>query len=124
VGKPATKKKSVSKAAPKKKSAAKRPPSESKTASRVGAVAPLAPAAPALLDESITAADRFGERAVKMGFCSREEVNLAVDAQEDCRRSGRPHTLIGLVLLELGSLSTDQLIKVLKTYEDGADPVE
>ena len=69
-------------------------------------------------------ADRFGERAVKAGFCTAKDVEKAVAFQQDLARRGLPHKLIGLVLLESGAISTEQLIRVLKTYEDADAPVE
>ena len=61
--------------------------------------------------------DRFGERAVKLGFCNEDQVLSAVKRQEELAAAGEAHKLIGLVMLETGAISNDQLIQVLKTYE-------
>ncbi len=62
--------------------------------------------------------ERFGERAVRMGFIIEADVEAALDRQQELAREGKPHMLIGLVLLQMGALANDQLIAILKSYED------
>ncbi len=70
-----------------------------------------------MADES-PAKERFGERAVRMGFIIEADVEAALDRQRELAEEGKPHMLIGLVLLQMGSLANDQLIAILKSYED------
>ena len=67
---------------------------------------------------SKAAKERFGERAVRMGFVTEEQVHQALERQWSLAAEGRPHMLIGLVLLEMGAISNDRLIRVLKSYEE------
>ena len=67
--------------------------------------------------------ERFGERAVRMGFVTRAQVAEALRLQKDLSASGKEHKLIGFILLETGALTNDQLIEVLETYEDEADDI-
>lgn len=62
----------------------------------------------------------FGQVAVKMGFCTQEDVRKALEVQRSLSLDGKEHRLIGLILLEAGALSTTQLIQILKYYEHGA----
>lgn len=73
---------------------------------------------------NVVTEDRFGERAVKLGFCTHEDVLKAVDVQNQNAQDGKRHKLIGIVLLESGAIDNAQLITILKTYEDGKAPVE
>lgn len=61
---------------------------------------------------------RFGERAVELGFCSQDQVKRALDKQKDLARKKNPHRLTGLILLDKGAITNDQLIEVLRTYGD------
>ena len=67
--------------------------------------------------------EKFGERAVRMGFVTEDEVRGALERQRSLAAEGRPHMLIGMVLLEMGALANDQLIQVLKSYEDESGTV-
>jgi hypothetical protein len=62
----------------------------------------------------------FGQVAVKMGFCTQEDVTNALETQRGLSVAGKEHRLIGLILLEMGALSTTQLIQILQYYEHGA----
>ena len=62
----------------------------------------------------------FGQVAVKMGFCTQEDVKKALETQRGLSLEGKEHKLIGLILLEIGALSTTQLIQILQYYEHGA----
>jgi hypothetical protein len=70
-----------------------------------------------MADES-PARERFGERAVRMGFIIEADVEAALDRQRELASERKPHMLIGLVLLQMGALANDQLIAILKSYED------
>lgn len=60
----------------------------------------------------------FGEIAVGLGFCSREDVEKGLEIQRDLKRKGKKHKLIGMILLETGAISSAQLIQILKYYEE------
>ncbi len=68
--------------------------------------------------EESPARERFGERAVRMGFIVEADVEAALDRQRELAKERKPHMLIGLVLLQMGALANDQLIAILKSYED------
>ncbi|KPJ59434.1 MAG: hypothetical protein AMS15_06980 [Planctomycetes bacterium DG_23] len=63
----------------------------------------------------------FGEIAVGLGFCSRQDVEKGLEVQSDLRREGRKHKLIGMILLESGAISSSQLIQILRIYEEEAE---
>ena len=67
--------------------------------------------------------EKFGERAVRMGFVTEDQVRGALERQRSLAAQGRPHMLIGLVLLEMGALANDQLIRILKSYEEESGEV-
>ena len=60
---------------------------------------------------------KFGERAVDLGFCSQDQVEQALDKQKNLARKKKPHRLTGLILLDKGAITNDQLIEVLRSYE-------
>lgn len=62
----------------------------------------------------------FGQVAIKMGFCSQEDVDHALTLQRSLRSEDKEHKLIGMILLEDGALSTDQFIQILKYYDHSA----
>jgi len=72
----------------------------------------------------IVESDRFGERAVKLGLCDENDVLAAVENQRQLAAKHKPHKLIGLVLLEMGVIDNNQLIRILRTYETNNTPVE
>ena len=67
--------------------------------------------------------EKFGERAVRMGFATEEQVHEALELQRSRSRSGGQHELIWLILLGMGALANDQLIRVLKTYPAESDDI-
>ncbi|MCA8960611.1 MAG: UDP-glucose 4-epimerase, partial [Planctomycetes bacterium] len=64
------------------------------------------------------AGERFGAAAVRLGFATPGDVQKALDRQAREEREGGGHKLIGLHMLEMGILSTSQLIDILKEYEE------
>jgi hypothetical protein len=64
----------------------------------------------------------FGERAVALGFVSREQVRVALQKQDELTQKGN-RRLIGLIMLEMGLLDTTQLLTILKTYESEKEKV-
>ena len=56
----------------------------------------------------------FGEMAVRRGFVAKRDVDLALHRQKEIVVQGGKHKLIGLLMVEMGLLSTVQLITLLK----------
>ena len=63
----------------------------------------------------------FGEIVVGLDFCSREDVEKGLEIQRDLKREGKKHKLIGMILLEIGAISSAQLIQILRYYEEEAE---
>lgn len=60
----------------------------------------------------------FGALAVKLGYATEAGVEAALERQSHDESLGRPRKLIGMHMLEMGLLSTSQLIEILKHYEE------
>ena len=58
----------------------------------------------------------FGQIATRMGFVSSSQVQAALEVQDSLRRAGNAR-LIGMIMLEMGMISSEQLIEILKYYE-------
>lgn len=63
---------------------------------------------------SSQAKEPFGRAAVRMGLVSDAQVTRALSVQRENTAAGRPHKLIGMVMLEIGALGTTELISVLR----------
>jgi len=59
----------------------------------------------------------FGKIAIKLGLCTPEDVEKALEIQRSLSATGREHKLIGMIMLESGMISSAQLIEVLRDYE-------
>ena len=55
----------------------------------------------------------FGDVAIEKGFLKLDQVKDALIKQKALADSGEAHNLIGVILLEMGALSTTQLIEIL-----------
>ncbi len=64
-----------------------------------------------------TSANLFGEVAFKLGFVRREDVALALRKQQEDVAAGRPHRLLGIVMLQENMITSAQLIEILRCYE-------
>ena len=62
----------------------------------------------------------FGEIAVERGFCTTAEVQTALAIQAEQDRNGQ-RELIGIIMLKNNILTNEQLIEILKTYDDGIE---
>lgn len=60
----------------------------------------------------------FGDIAIRLGHVSEEDVARALERQKEEMDIGHDHKLIGMHMLEMGLLSTSQLIEILKYYEN------
>lgn len=56
----------------------------------------------------------FGQIAVRAGYVSDHALQTALRRQKEIIAQGGKHKLIGLLMLEMGLLSTDQLIALLR----------
>jgi len=59
----------------------------------------------------------FGKIAIKLGACTPEDVEKALEIQRRLTDSGLEHKLIGMIMLEAGMISSAQLIEILRYYE-------
>ncbi len=57
---------------------------------------------------------RFGEAVVAAGYLERDAIDHALHVQRERDGHGESHKLLGLILLEMGALSNQQLIETLK----------
>jgi len=62
-------------------------------------------------------AEPFGQVAIRMGFVTEAHVQAALDIQASMERTRKERRLIGMIMLETGMISTDQLIAILKYYD-------
>lgn len=60
---------------------------------------------------------RFGEIVVNAGHVKPEVVEKALALQKRRDEVGESHKLLGIILLEMGELSNDQLIDTLKRMQ-------
>ncbi len=58
--------------------------------------------------------EQFGEVAVRLGYCTEHDVTQALDYQKELESENGEHKLIGMIMLENGFLSSDQLISILR----------
>lgn len=65
----------------------------------------------------------FGEIAVRLGYVNPAQVETALASQQRAKGNGSAHKLIGMLLLEAGSLTSTQLIEVLREMERQRDGV-
>lgn len=65
---------------------------------------------------------KFGEMARKLGFIKEDDLCDALDIQKRRVDSGESHKLLGLILLELGHIDNEQLIQILREFEDNEKP--
>ena len=60
---------------------------------------------------------RFGVIAVEEGFITKEQLFEAMKLQVEEDLSGKPHTLIGIILIKLGYLTKEEANHVLLTMK-------
>jgi hypothetical protein len=59
----------------------------------------------------------FGQVAIRMGFVTESQVQAALDIQESMQKARKERRLLGMVMLETGMISSEQLIAILKYYD-------
>ena len=60
----------------------------------------------------------FGQIAIQKGFIKEAQLEQALSIQS--QQEGEDRKLLGIVMLEAGLLSNEQLIQILQRYEHGA----
>ena len=60
---------------------------------------------------------RFGVVAVEKGFINKEQLFEALKLQVEEDLLGKPHTLIGIILIKLGYLTNEEADHVLLTMK-------
>ena len=63
---------------------------------------------------------RFGEVVVAAGFLSPDAIEEALKIQAERDGIGESHQLLGLILLEMGAISSSQLIEALRRMNEPA----
>lgn len=63
---------------------------------------------------------RFGEVVVKAGHVKKDQVERALETQRKRDAVGESHKLLGIILLEMGAITNDQLIDALKKMQHSA----
>ncbi|HVY60801.1 MAG TPA: hypothetical protein VHF22_04075 [Planctomycetota bacterium] len=64
----------------------------------------------------------FGEIAIAKGYVTAPQVRRALAIQGEMHRSGAGHKLIGVLLVELGYLTTEQVVDVLAASDAEPPP--
>lgn len=59
----------------------------------------------------------FGAIAIRKGFITPAQLEEALEIQKRMDEKGEKHKLIGIILLEMGALSTSELIEVLQEMD-------
>jgi len=65
----------------------------------------------------MTKPEPFGQIAIRMGFVSESQVQAALEIQHSMQKAGKERRLIGMIMLETGMISSEQLIAILKYYD-------
>jgi len=67
---------------------------------------------------SVKSYQQFGAVAIRKGYVTHEQLTAALDRQQEIPRQGGKWKLIGIVMLGMGLLDNDQLIDILRYYEN------
>ncbi len=59
----------------------------------------------------------FGKVCVRLGFCSMQDVERALERQREIEVRDKKRILLGIIMLEEGIIDNEQLIRVLRYYE-------
>ena len=63
---------------------------------------------------------KFGEAALHAGYIQQGALEKALHVQRERDQQGGSHKLLGIILLEMGAISSDQLIEILKKMNAAA----
>ena len=73
-------------------------------------------------DHGAPAREPFGQVAIRKGYATQLQVAEALTRQQTIAGSGAAHKLIGMIMLEMGSLGTTELIDVLRDLDQTVPP--
>lgn len=59
----------------------------------------------------------FGTIAIEKGYISEEQLQRALQYQQKLREDSGSHKLIGLIMLEMNMISSEQLLEILREIE-------
>jgi len=59
----------------------------------------------------------FGVFAIRKGYATADDIHRGVQVQEQIAGKGGPPPLLGVVLLQMGVVTTEQMIEVLQEME-------
>ena len=62
----------------------------------------------------------FGQIAIEKGYITEEQVDTALQVQKEMDSRGERHKLIGVIMLDLGMLTSEQIVDILKAFEEHA----
>ncbi len=65
----------------------------------------------------------LGVRAVRAGFVRADQIDEALERQRQRRTTGKQHRLLGLLLVDQGYLSPDQLVRLLDNVDRSPIPL-
>lgn len=65
----------------------------------------------------------LGARAVRLGYVTPEQVDDALERQRERRATSKQHRLLGLLLVDQGLLSPDQLVSILDSEDHSRFPL-
>jgi len=68
------------------------------------------------------AREPFGQVAIRKGYATQLQVAEALTRQQTISVAGAAHKLIGMIMLEMGSLGTTELIDVLRELDGSLPP--
>jgi hypothetical protein len=68
-------------------------------------------------DDVKTARKLFGEMAIHKGYCTREDVDRALEIQRQLVESGDEPRMLGLILLGEGMIDNTEFIDLLKELD-------
>jgi hypothetical protein len=67
---------------------------------------------------------RFGEVALQAGYIQAMELEKALLVQRERDQHGESHKLLGIILLDMGAISSEQLIEILKKMNETPPPAD
>lgn len=66
----------------------------------------------------------FGSVALRLGLTNKEQLEEALAIQDEEDKAGKEHRLLGLIMLEMGYLTTTELIEVLRHIDEAQEKKE
>ena len=66
----------------------------------------------------------FGSVALRLSLTNKEQLEEALAIQDEEDKAGKEHRLLGLIMLEMGYLTTTELIEVLRHLDEAQEKKE